>query len=47
MTEVRAALHRWAVAFYVVLTLSTAALRHLRRARHRRRLWRKVEAWPW
>ena len=47
MTELREALHRWAVWFFVILNLSTAALRHARRAKHRRKMWRRVEAWPW
>ncbi len=47
MTIIREAAHRWAVMFYFVVTLTAAALRHSRRAKHRRRMWKRVEAWPW
>lgn len=47
MTEVREALHRWAVYSLVIANLVAAAMRHSRRARHRRRMWRQVEARWW
>jgi hypothetical protein len=40
-------MHRWAVVGYVVFAMSLAAWRHMRRARHRARLLRRVDAWPW
>lgn len=47
MTAIREALHRWAVYSLVVVNLFAAARRHSRRAKHRRKAWKRVEAWPW
>jgi hypothetical protein len=43
----RRTLRRWFLVGYVIFAMSLAALRHLRRSRHRHRLLRHVDMWPW
>jgi len=43
----RRTLRRWWLVAYVAFVMSFAALRHIRRSRHRHRLLRRVDVWPW
>ena len=45
MTEVRETLHDLGTIAILALTIAAAAVRHVRRSRDRRRMWRRMEAW--
>jgi hypothetical protein len=47
MTAAREWLRRWITTAYVVGTFTLAAVRHVRRGRHRRAALREVDVWPW